>query len=72
MSIRDGAHTALYPRELPGIAEVEAWAVEGHPGYILHMLCRGWLDPEPDLVLSGMNIGAHGGHRAAPARSGRR
>jgi len=61
-SVRDGSRTALHPRELPGMADVEAWAVEGHPAYIVHVAGRGWLDPEPDLVLSGINVGANVGH----------
>ena len=36
-SVRDGSRTALHPRELPGLADVEAWAVEGHPAYIVHV-----------------------------------
>ena len=61
MSVRDGSRTALHPRELPGMADVEAWAVEGHPAYIVHVAGRGWLDPAPDLVLSGINVGANVG-----------
>ena len=61
-SVRNGSRTALHPRELPGLADVEAWAVEAHPAYIVHVAGRGWLDPEPDLVLSGINIGANVGH----------
>jgi 5'-nucleotidase len=44
------------------MADVPAWAVEAHPAYIVHVAGRGWLDPEPDLVLSGINIGANVGH----------
>jgi 5'-nucleotidase len=44
------------------MADVEAWAVEAHPAYIVHVAGRGWLDPEPDLVLSGINVGANVGH----------
>jgi 5'-nucleotidase len=28
----------------------------------VHVAGRGWLDPEPDLVLSGINVGANVGH----------
>ena len=37
-------------------------AVEGHPAYIVHVAGRGWLDPAPDIVLSGINVGANVGH----------
>jgi 5'-nucleotidase len=61
-SVREGGHTRLHPRELPELAGVPAFAVEGHPAYIVHAAGRGWLDPEPDLVLSGVNYGANTGH----------
>lgn len=61
-SVRDGYRTALHPRELPGLADVAAWAVEGHPAYIVDAAGHGWLAPEPDLVLSGINVGANVGH----------
>jgi 5'-nucleotidase len=61
LSVDDGSRTALHPHELPGMAGVEAWAVEGHPAYIVHVAGRGWLDPEPDIVLSGINVGANVG-----------
>jgi 5'-nucleotidase len=62
MSVRNGSRTALHPRELPGMPDVEAWSVEAHPAYIVHVAGRGWLDPEPDLVISGINVGANVGH----------
>jgi 5'-nucleotidase len=67
MSVRDGSRTALHPRELPGMADVEAGAVEGHPAYIVHVAGRGWLDPAPDLVLSGINVGANVGQAVLPS-----
>ncbi len=56
----DGA-VRLHPRELPGLDGVPAWAVEGHPAFIVHSAGRGWLDPIPDVVLSGVNYGANVG-----------
>ena len=41
---------------------VPAYAVEGHPAFIVHAAGRGWLDPEPDVVLSGINLGSNVGH----------
>jgi 5'-nucleotidase len=49
----------VHPRENPdGIA---AWAAEGHPAWIVHAAFRGWFDPVPDVVLSGINVGANVG-----------
>ena len=35
--------------------------MEGHPAFIVHASGRGWLDPQPDIVLSGVNYGANVG-----------
>lgn len=48
-------------RELPGLDGVEAYAVHALPGHIVLAATRGWLDPMPDLVLSGINHGANVG-----------
>ncbi|MCO1655236.1 5'/3'-nucleotidase SurE [Pseudonocardia humida] len=61
-SVRDGGRTRLHARELPELVGVPAFAVEGHPAFIVHSAGRGWLDPQPDLVLSGVNYGANTGH----------
>jgi 5'-nucleotidase len=58
LSVQDDGRTEVHARELPGLSGVEAWAVEGHPAYIVHVAGRGWLDPAPDVVLSGINVGA--------------
>ncbi|MHA6794432.1 5'/3'-nucleotidase SurE [Pseudonocardia bannensis] len=57
---RDG-RTVIEPRELDGLPGVEAYAVEASPGHIVLAALRGWLDPAPDLVLSGINHGANVG-----------
>ncbi|GAA0937192.1 5'/3'-nucleotidase SurE [Pseudonocardia zijingensis] len=62
LAIREDDRTRVHRRELPGLPGVPAFAVEGHPAYIVHSAGRGWLDPEPDVVLSGINIGANLGH----------
>jgi 5'/3'-nucleotidase len=62
MAVREGGQVRLHPRENPEMADVAAFAVEGHPAFIVHAAGRGWLDPEPDLVLSGVNLGANTGH----------
>jgi 5'-nucleotidase len=51
----------LHRREFPSLPGVEAYAVEAHPAFIVHASGRGWLDPEPDIVLSGVNYGANVG-----------
>lgn len=61
MSTRENGATRLHPRELPGLAGVPAFGVEGHPAFIVHSAGRGWLDPAPDLVLSGVNFGSNVG-----------
>jgi 5'-nucleotidase len=61
-SVREDGRTRLHPREHAEMADVPAFAVEGHPAYIVHAAGRGWLDPTPDLVLSGVNFGANTGH----------
>ena len=61
LSVRDGARTDVHSRELPGLPGVEAWAVEGHPAYIVYAAGRGWFDPPPDVVLAGINMGANVG-----------
>lgn len=62
LSVRDGNRTRLHRRELADLPGVPAYAVEGHPAFIVHAAGRGWLDPAPDVVLSGINLGANVGH----------
>jgi 5'-nucleotidase len=47
-------------RSLPGL-DVEAYAVAAHPGLISLIACRGGFGGKPDLVLSGVNLGANVG-----------
>ena len=61
LAVREGGRVRLHPRELPDLPDVAAYAVEGHPAFIVHSAGRGWLDPEPDVVLSGINLGANTG-----------
>jgi 5'-nucleotidase len=60
-AVRDGGRTRLHPRANPDLPGVPAYAVEGHPAFIVLAAGRGWLDPAPDLVLSGVNLGANTG-----------
>jgi 5'/3'-nucleotidase len=56
----DGA-VRVHRREIPALPGIAAFAVEAHPAFIVHASGRGWLDPEPDVVLSGVNFGANVG-----------
>lgn len=47
-------------RALPGL-DVEAYAVAAHPGLISLIACRGGFGGKPDVVLSGVNLGANVG-----------
>jgi 5'-nucleotidase len=62
LSVRDGARTRVHARDLAELPGVPAYGVEGHPAFIVHAAGRGWLDPEPDVVLSGINLGSNIGH----------
>ena len=62
LAVRDGRRVKVHRRELPALPGIPAFAVEGHPAFIVHSAGRGWLEPEPDVVLSGINIGANLGH----------
>jgi 5'-nucleotidase len=57
---REG-RTPVEERELSGLPGVPAFAVAAQPGHIVLGALRGWLDPAPDLVLSGINHGANVG-----------
>ncbi len=52
--------------ELPDLTGVPAFAVSAQPGHIVLGALRGWLDPAPDLVLSGINHGANVGRAVLP------
>ena len=61
-AIRDNGGVRLREREITDLPGVPAYAVEGHPAFIVHSAGRGWLDPAPDVVLSGINFGSNVGH----------
>jgi 5'-nucleotidase len=60
-AVRTAGGVRLHRREIASLPGIEAYAVEGHPAFIVHAAGRGWLDPEPDVVLSGVNYGANVG-----------
>lgn len=53
--------TRARPVRLAGLENVRAYAVSAQPGHIVRAALRGWLDPVPELVLSGINHGANVG-----------
>lgn len=61
LAVREDGRTRLHPREIAELSGIPAYAVEGHPAYIVHAAGRGWLDPVPDVVLSGINLGSNVG-----------
>lgn len=52
----------LVRRQLPGLAEVPAYAIAGSPALITLVAVRGAFGDPPDLVLSGVNRGSNTGH----------
>lgn len=60
-AVRREGRTVTQRRELPDLPGVPAWGVEAQPGHIVVAALTGWLDPAPDLVLSGINHGANVG-----------
>jgi 5'-nucleotidase len=60
-AVREEGRTVVQRRELPDRPDVPAWAVRAQPGHIVVAALTGWLDPAPDLVLSGINHGANVG-----------
>lgn len=60
-AVREEGRTLVERRTLPEHPDVPAWAVRAQPGHIVVAALTGWLDPAPDLVLSGINHGANVG-----------
>jgi 5'-nucleotidase len=54
---------AVTPTDLgPDLSEVEAYAVQASPGYVVMLSVIGTFGRRPDLVLSGINRGTNTGH----------
>lgn len=56
---KDNRQVAVERRSLPGLPDVEAYAVAAHPGLIALTACRDGFGERPDLVLSGVNRGGN-------------
>ncbi|USX48906.1 5'/3'-nucleotidase SurE [Lentzea sp. HUAS12] len=59
-AIGDDGRVVSERRSLPGL-DVEAYSVAAHPGLISLIACRGGFGGKPDVVLSGINLGANVG-----------
>ena len=59
-AVGDTGRVVSERRELPGL-DVEAYAVAAHPGLISLIACHGGFGGKPDVVLSGVNLGANVG-----------
>ncbi|HUQ56685.1 5'/3'-nucleotidase SurE [Lentzea sp.] len=59
-AVGDTGRVVSERRSLPGL-DAEAYAVAAHPGLISLIACRGGFGGKPDLVLSGVNLGANVG-----------
>ncbi|GAA4024271.1 5'/3'-nucleotidase SurE [Allokutzneria multivorans] len=58
---KDDRRIAVARKEIPGLPDVPAYAVAGHPGLIALVAAQGAFGVTPDLVLSGINRGANVG-----------
>lgn len=56
----ENGRVASERRTLPDL-DVEAYAVAAHPGLISLIACRGGFGGKPDVILSGINLGANVG-----------
>jgi 5'-nucleotidase len=59
-TLQDG-RTVVTPAEIEGLPDVPAYAVQAAPAHIVVAALAGWLDPVPDVVLSGINRGGNAG-----------
>ncbi|SES11143.1 5'-nucleotidase [Lentzea xinjiangensis] len=59
-AVGDTGRVVSERRSLPGL-DVEAYAVAAHPGLISLIACRGGFGGKPDVLLSGINLGANVG-----------
>ncbi|MCO1660407.1 5'/3'-nucleotidase SurE [Pseudonocardia humida] len=60
-AVQEDGRTLVERVTLDELPDVEAYAVRAAPAHIVVLALHGWLDPVPDLVLSGINRGANVG-----------
>jgi len=58
---KDHRQVAVERRTLPGLPDLEAYAVAAHPGLIVLAACHDGFGDRPDIVLSGINRGGNVG-----------
>lgn len=58
--VSDG-HTEIAEHAIAELDGIPAYSVAGAPAYIVHAAGQGWFTREPDVVLSGINVGANTG-----------
>jgi 5'-nucleotidase len=57
----DNRRVQVEKRTLPGLDDIETYAVAAHPAFIVLVACEGGFGAKPDIVLSGINRGANVG-----------
>jgi 5'-nucleotidase len=60
-AVQEDGRTVIERVRLDDLPDVPAYAVRSAPAHIVVLALHGWLDPVPDLVLSGINRGANVG-----------
>ncbi|MGU3433040.1 5'/3'-nucleotidase SurE [Actinomycetes bacterium M1A6_2h] len=60
-TLEDGAVVAAESRRLPGLPDIEAFAFDCPPAFIVLAYCAGQFGRSPDLVVSGINPGHNTG-----------
>ncbi|MEU5842417.1 5'/3'-nucleotidase SurE [Rhodococcus sp. NPDC047139] len=61
-ALQDEGKLLLSRRPLDGLPDVESYAVEASPALITFLAAYRAFGPEPDIVLSGINLGPNTGH----------
>jgi 5'-nucleotidase len=61
-ALEPGGRLRLSERALPGLDGIRAVAVRASPAFIVFAASGGAFGPPPDIVLSGINVGANVGH----------
>ena len=61
-ALQDDGKLLLGRRPIEGLPDVESYAVEASPALIAFLASYGAFGPEPDIVLSGINLGPNTGH----------
>ncbi len=60
-AVESDGRILVEPRTLAGLPGVPAWSVAASPAFIVLVSLTGGLGAPPDLVLSGINVGANAG-----------